>query len=171
MVVVTKSEEKPQPSPIDAAKSLSTGTLIGILVDRMLQASVSPAQPHFNGQIASAAQEVIQKLITPTPLPKPTLPEPPRKKAIIIAGLLSDQFRHFTEKAPSDFEYIYVSPDDERLAGHADYVLIHRHTSHKVWDQAKAQYGLGRVSFVDGGISRMVQATWDLKSRLASALV
>lgn len=171
LVVIVSREEKPPVTPIEAATQLSTGQLIGILVDRYLQGQANQkAIPETLQPVAQAVSRVVAPLVSSPALQPKASPSQPeqsaraRKKEIAIVGFLAEQFQDFRAKAPKDATYIYVSKDDERIP-RTDGALIHRHASHRIWDEARRLLGKNNVEFVTGGVSQMVQRAWDLKAQ------
>lgn len=85
-------------------------------------------------------------------------PSAPRRKRVVIVGLLRDQFRHVLDRVNvpvARWEVVFVDKDAKEKPPAADVVICQRHISHRNWDQAKTV--ADKVVFVDGGVKAVAE--------------
>ena len=163
------------------APNLPTSTLVGELIVRLggeLMRSLSERLDRIESavlaavceRIAAPAMATVVKPTAPPVLPKPVEKPKPIKHVVSIVGLMRDQFGHVCDKTkelPFDLRWC------DKEASHpmfpkTDYVIVQKHSPHRWFDAAQHAVTPSRVSFVDGGISGVVQRLYDLHARIVA---
>jgi hypothetical protein len=160
VVAGLKSEPEPAPPLVvqvvksswqDCLREMPTAALLEEIECRRADAVAE----RLGMRISQATHVALTPRPEPVNGPRSIPPSPPRKRQIVIIGLMRDQFRHVMDKAGTiplaRFELVFHDKDSAEKPPPADFIIVQRHSSHRHWDQARN--ASDNVIFVDGGTS------------------
>lgn len=160
------------PKPFDYTEALNNfdcATLVALLMGK-LGKEVGAIQ----NQLAGITEGLGSR---PSVAPQPALKLPAvfakpekHKPRIAIIGPLPGQMNDIQKQVdqvalPVELRFVDKEASSPSLPTSCDFAIVTRHNRHKWFDAARQQLENGRVYFVDGGITQLVQKVRDICSR------
>ncbi len=166
------------PAPVDTKKVLresGTPEIVAELATRLfsrienLETSLASIVQKSTQPQSHDQNPPVVRVPRPTPIPIPAVTQSaPRWPVIGIVGLFADQFQHVVEKVQDkNVKLVFLDKEKQQMTvpQNVDYMIVQKHSRHRVWEVSRNTLGPDKVVFADGGISSVVQKIYDILSR------